>query len=309
MTFNLKVVAEKQGRNFKDLERRMREFPVQDPEPCLDHDEFLLELGKEHFDVLQKIWGNNEQNNILTANALQHTSLFLVPEVIRSAHAIKPNRYRNDNWFPIETGRVAHSIGKAVGIYNPKFTGYKIKPLPDNTRHLIYMWHLSGKDKRKWNPALWGATGQGIPHVAMGYSIYEMLRAAELLTEGEGVELSDREREINFTYFGQILQRAGFHFPNSRATMEETAQEVDTLAEYNPMVAELIDRTVRTSFGKNPGATYLMHASSVKADNLKACQPVTLEIIDRFLRPKSKEIFRKIAQEYDFEAYETTVVE
>lgn len=293
------LIQKMKGNKMMELERSMREFPSQDPSRYSGHDKHLEKLGNENLHILQKIWGTNERNWILSSNTLQHLAVFIIPEIVEAAHAMAPNRYRNDTHIPIETGRTADSIAQAVGIV-PYKDNQRSGVIPWYTRNQLNTWHLPGKDKRNWNPRLYNEKSPGIPHVAMGYSLYEMLRASEYLAEKDGNTLSKEDRELNFKYFSQILQRAGYHFPDSRAQMEEMARGMDKLARYTPMVAELTDRLFRTSQKKNHGAYDLQLENNLKAD-----QPATLETIQDFLRPNSKEVFMQVADEYRFDEYET----
>jgi len=183
----------------------------------------------------------------------------------------------------IVESRVERVFGEAVGIYEVD-TGEKVKPYPNGARQVINGWHLPDKDNKKWLPLLRGAKSPGIPHIAMGYSLYEMLRAAEYLARKEGINVSASDKKINFKYFGQILQRAGYHFPNARKSMEDLAEEVDALSKYDSKVAELTDRTFRLSRNDHPAK-------------------VTLETYEGFLRPNSRKVFKQIAQEYNFKGY------
>ena len=92
----------KHGSKFEDLERRMREFPNQNHFNRSDS-ATLGELAKKSSHALRKIWGrpvnyySKHKNRVAGASTLSHTSLFLVPEFIESAHVIDPNRYSEDS--------------------------------------------------------------------------------------------------------------------------------------------------------------------------------------------------------------------
>ena len=248
----------------------------------------LDNLARDSFDVLKRIWGTNENNRVVGANTLAHIALFLIPENhIPKKDYWGPHSY-SENWISTQMEWWAGLIEKAVGVYEFKFAGGEkeplLHPIPHWTRDMINSHYLPGKDKRRYDPRLTGEKRKGIPHITMGYFMHEMVRASEALAEESGVALTEHDREVNYGYFKEIMQRAGYHFPDSREEMEGIASEVDyKLARKNSKVSELTNRLFRL--------------------NLREDHGLTLPTIEEFLRPKSKEVLRKVAPLYNFQQY------
>ncbi len=244
---------------FLLLETRMRGFPVHNPlVPKAGRP--ILASKEQHAEVLTRIWGTSEDNDILSANALQHACIFCIPQIMAAAHHMQPSRYRGDGDFH------SHTMGTAMGMAEcllqlPQDSTTSLNPAVDIVNH-----HLPHADGEKWlhMPAS-GKGGARIPHTAMGYALYEMMRAGEHLARARGTDVTSADELAHFAHFREILQRTGFHCPDAREDMERVA----AVARHH--------RKVHTS-------TYRYFLPRQK-------DPLTAEAYLAFLRPCSRAVF------------------
>lgn len=253
---------------FNELENRIREFPVQHKEhvhptgnPTMDM------IAKAYASVLKKIWGVHGNERVTGSNTLAFLAIFQIPEFIEAAHILQPNRY-NEEDISEQIHSSSDSIAIAVGAYDPRIsvTG-EARPVHIRPTRIIYGQHHVGN-----NPP-------GIPNITMAYFMHEVTRASETLAKEQGVTLTPEDLEANYRYLMNILQCAGYSFPDGREEMGEIASEVDSkLSSYKPKTAELTDRLWRLSLREGHG--------------------LTLSTIKHFLRPASRDVFEKVAREY-----------
>ena len=191
---------------------------------------------------------------------------------------MQPDRY-NEQDISQQIMSSANEIALAVGAFSSELLSSG-EPMPVYIRPAKITYGQHHPSFRKHHPDL---RSHGIPNIAMAYFFHEIIRASELLAEENGIEITEKDSEVNYRYLGHIIKLAKYSFPSDRKEMEDIAQGADTLAKYTPKVDELTGR--------------LFILNVVDGHNL------TLPTIGNFLRPNSREVFRQIAQEYDFQQY------
>lgn len=205
---------------------------------------------------------------------------FAIPPVVAAAKNRQPDRYEKDH-IDANFASVFNAIGITTqadhypsGSYTREYGDDAEIQFEHDAANLGLA--LSGAHHERISRIEPNKVKPRIPDIAIGYQIYEIMRAAEFLYNNVygSTTLNGHELRIHYLFFREIIRSGQYSFPNKREEMERVAQQVDT------SVHDFWNNTHRFDQALTVVARYHRFWGTSDTD-----------LLMKFLRPNTREVF------------------